>query len=95
MSTLAIMAEIRHYIADVSTGANIDCNELERALVAARQVALNVNVAKGFATHQQQGNDLNFESLLGRLLDDDYQVTAIDLSGCCIGDVGTAQLANA
>jgi hypothetical protein len=95
MSTLAIMAEIRHYGAEIPTGANNDRNELERALVAARQGSRDVNVAKGFATHQQQGNDLNFESLLGRLLDDDYQVTAIDLSGCRIGVVGTARVADA
>ena len=96
MSTLAIMAELRHYGAEILMGANNDRNGLERALAAARRGARDVNAARDLATHQQQGNsDLNFESLLGRLLDDDYHVTAIDLSGCRIGEVGAARLADA
>ena len=95
MSTLAIMAELRHYGADIPMGANNDRKGLERALATARRGARDVNVARGFITHQQLGNDLNFESLLGRLLDDDYQVTAIDLSGFRIGEVGAARLADA
>ncbi|KAL3791864.1 hypothetical protein ACHAW5_002915 [Stephanodiscus triporus] len=82
MSPLAIMAELRFYGADIPTGASNDRDELERALVTAR--------SNSVATKQQQ----DFESLLGRLLDDDYQVTAINLSGCLIGDEGAARLAD-
>jgi len=39
--------------------------------------------------------DANFESLLERLLDDDYRVTGIDLSGRKIGNVGAERLAHA
>ena len=39
--------------------------------------------------------DSNFESLLERLLDDDYRVTGIDLSGRKIGNVGVTRLADA
>ena len=96
MSTLAIMAELRHYGAEIPMGANNDRDGLERALAAARRGARDANAARDLATHQQQGkSDLNFESLLGRLLADDYHVTAIDLSGCRIGEVGAARLADA
>mmetsp|Transcript_4666 Transcript_4666/g.10295 ORF Transcript_4666/g.10295 Transcript_4666/m.10295 type:complete len:1107 (+) Transcript_4666:619-3939(+) len=39
--------------------------------------------------------DANFESLLDRLLDDDFRVTGIDLSGRRIGDKGAKRLADA
>ena len=39
--------------------------------------------------------DANFESLLERLLDDDFRVTGIDLSGRRIGNVGATRLAEA
>lgn len=39
--------------------------------------------------------DANFESLLERLLDDDFRVTGIDLSGRRIGNAGATRLAEA
>lgn len=44
---------------------------------------------------QERQIDSNFESLLERLLDDDFRVTGIDLSGRQLGDKGVARLAEA
>jgi hypothetical protein len=95
MSPLAMMAELRYYGADIPAGSSDDRDGLEKALLIARRGASDVNVARDFAAQRQQGDGDNFESLLCRLLDDDYRVAAVDLSGCRIGDAGASRLADA
>ncbi|KAL3822383.1 hypothetical protein ACHAXA_010861 [Cyclostephanos tholiformis] len=95
MSPLAMMAELRYYGADIPIGSSNHRDNLEKALINARRGASDKNMVRDSHTQQQQGEGENFESLLRRLLDDDYQVAAVDLSGCRIGDVGASRLADA
>ena len=95
MIPLAMMAELRHYGAEIPAGSCDDRDGLEKALIIARQGGNDVNGARDFGAERQQDNGDNFESLICRLLDDDYQVAAVDLSGCPIGDAGVSRLADA
>lgn len=104
MSSLAIMAELRYYGADLPQGVSNDRDKLERLVISARQDTNSKNLVGSLTTAQSRKqleqehknqSDLNFEDLLVKLLDDDDYVTAIDLSGNRIGAVDVGRLADA
>lgn len=89
---------MQYYGAEIPQGADRD--KQEQALIAARQDANNVGSSLATAQEEEHEpkddqNDLSFEELLIKLLDDDHRVTAIDLSGNRIRLVDVLRLADA
>jgi len=89
---------VQYYGAEIPQGADRD--KQEQALIAARQDANNVGSSLATAQEEEHEpkddqNDLSFEDLIVKLLDDDHRVTAIDLSGNRIRLVDVLRLADA